>query len=252
MKKGNVLIVFILLIINSYSSKAQLTGEYRGYTSSSMPTIFTLNTDGKNISGTVKMFTWNRKENYKRVDIIYKIISGLYLYSNITFDMEINFQGTTSTASFTGKFNGMDIEGQFKSNGGEAPVRVTKVNDISLENENKFLSQAKKEYIQSTEDNEREAFRDGLTGELNNLGAIALQYYNKPVSMNGGGNSFIGFVIPEWLKKGNSGNYKIENTYSQKINIIGTGNVFGDDSRKYIQYRAVVTPPSNVKIIKLN
>ena len=40
------------------------------------------------------------------------------------------------------------------------------------------------------------ANRDGVISDLNNLGALAHQYYNKPTSMAGGGNSFAGFAIP--------------------------------------------------------
>ena len=35
-----------------------------------------------------------------------------------------------------------------------------------------------------------EANRDGVVSDLNNLGAMAVQFYKKPVSMGGGGRSF--------------------------------------------------------------
>ncbi|MDR3502099.1 MULTISPECIES: hypothetical protein, partial [Bacteria] len=38
--------------------------------------------------------------------------------------------------------------------------------------------------------------RDGVVADLNNLGAMAQQYYRKPSSMGGGGNTFTGWVIP--------------------------------------------------------
>ena len=35
-----------------------------------------------------------------------------------------------------------------------------------------------------------EANRDGVVSDLNNLGAMAIQFYKKPVSMGGGGRAF--------------------------------------------------------------
>jgi Tfp pilus assembly protein PilE len=41
--------------------------------------------------------------------------------------------------------------------------------------------------------------RDAITADLTNLAAIAQQYYRKPTALGGGGNSFLGFVIPAAL-----------------------------------------------------
>jgi len=38
--------------------------------------------------------------------------------------------------------------------------------------------------------------RDAVTSDLQNLAAMAHQYYVKPTAMGGGGNSFLGFAIP--------------------------------------------------------
>ena len=41
--------------------------------------------------------------------------------------------------------------------------------------------------------------RDGVVSDLNNLGAMAQQYYKKPASMGGGGNTFTGWTVPSQL-----------------------------------------------------
>ncbi len=41
--------------------------------------------------------------------------------------------------------------------------------------------------------------RDAVISDLNNLGAMAQQYYKKPASMAGGGNTFTGWTIPTQL-----------------------------------------------------
>jgi len=44
--------------------------------------------------------------------------------------------------------------------------------------------------------NAEESTKDGVVSDCTNLGAMAQQYYKKPTSMGGGGNSFVGWVVP--------------------------------------------------------
>jgi hypothetical protein len=46
--------------------------------------------------------------------------------------------------------------------------------------------------------NATNANRDGVISDLNNLGAMAQQFYKKPTSMGGGGNTFIHPVSGDW------------------------------------------------------
>ncbi|MDZ7625577.1 MAG: hypothetical protein U5J96_14175 [Ignavibacteriaceae bacterium] len=46
--------------------------------------------------------------------------------------------------------------------------------------------------------NAEESTKDGIVSDATNLGAMAQQYYKKPTSMGGGGNTFTGWQIP-WL-----------------------------------------------------
>ena len=49
--------------------------------------------------------------------------------------------------------------------------------------------------------------RDGVVSDLNNLGAMAQQYYKKPASMGGGGNTFTGWTIATQLDTTANGYY---------------------------------------------
>jgi hypothetical protein len=44
--------------------------------------------------------------------------------------------------------------------------------------------------------NAEESTKDGIVSDATNLGAMAQQFYKKPTSMGGGGNTFTGWIIP--------------------------------------------------------
>ena len=49
--------------------------------------------------------------------------------------------------------------------------------------------------------NAEESTKDGVVSDCTNLGAMAQQYYKKPTSMGGGGNSFVGWEVPGWCTR---------------------------------------------------
>jgi len=58
--------------------------------------------------------------------------------------------------------------------------------------------------------NAEEAAKDGVVSDCTNLGAMAQQFYKKPLSMGGGGNTFnggTGFAIPLNLVTTANGTY---------------------------------------------
>jgi hypothetical protein len=58
--------------------------------------------------------------------------------------------------------------------------------------------------------NAEEAAKDGVVSDCTNLGAMAQQFYKKPLSMDGGGNTFnggSGFTIPVNLATTPNGTY---------------------------------------------
>ena len=67
--------------------------------------------------------------------------------------------------------------------------------------------------------------RDGVVSDLNNLGAMAQQFYKKPTSMGGGGNTFTGWTLPAELDTTANGNYTVTvNAQSVVIQGYGTEN----------------------------
>ncbi len=66
-----------------------------------------------------------------------------------------------------------------------------------------------------------EANKDGIVSDCTNLGAMAQQYYKKPLSMGGGANSFDGWAIPAALVGTANGDYIAPNG-DQSVVITGT------------------------------
>ncbi len=60
--------------------------------------------------------------------------------------------------------------------------------------------------------NAEESAKDTIVSEGTNLGAMAQQYFKKPVALGGGGNTFAGFVIPASLATTPSATWAISTT----------------------------------------
>lgn len=88
--------------------------------------------------------------------------------------------------------------------------------------------------------------RDAVIADLNNIGAYAQQYYRKPTTMGGGGNSFRGWTIPPSLTKTGNGTYTAT-VGATVVTIVGTGNEVGNDGTKKVKATAVVTP-TNISV----
>ena len=84
--------------------------------------------------------------------------------------------------------------------------------------------------------------KDGIVSDLNNLGAMAQQFYSKPVTMGGGGNTFTGWTIPPKLATTPNATYVLT-TGAQTITIVGTGFMKGN-SGSTIVGTATVTQDS--------
>ncbi len=100
--------------------------------------------------------------------------------------------------------------------------------------------------------NAEEAAKDGVVSDCTNLGAMAQQYYKKPVSMGGGGNTFNlggdpadpGFHIPTGLLITANGTYDVIDLQAQSIVIEGTptsGNGYGWSVQTTVTPTAITT-----------
>ena len=92
------------------------------------------------------------------------------------------------------------------------------------------------------------ANRDGVIADLNNLGAMAQQYYRKPTSMGGGGNTFTGLTIPTKTDTTPNGTYAAT-VAAQSITLTGTGTEKNAGSA--IVHTATITP-TTITIVKTN
>jgi len=74
---------------------------------------------------------------------------------------------------------------------------------------------------------------DLLINEGGNIATDAILYYKRPSGLGGGGNSFVGWSIPEVLATTATGDYSTA-IFKDSVLIIGTGNevVNGNDSVK--------------------
>ncbi len=70
--------------------------------------------------------------------------------------------------------------------------------------------------------NAEEANKDGIVSDATNLGAMAQQYYKKPTSMGGGGNSFVNWSIPSGLDSTANGQYSEGTPSATSVTITGT------------------------------
>ncbi len=97
-----------------------------------------------------------------------------------------------------------------------------------------------------------QANRDAVVADLNNLAAQAQQYYKKPTSLGGGGNSFVGFSIPTGMSSNANGTYTIS-TAGTATSIVfqGVGTEKGDNGTSGVTHRATVTATS-ITITKVN
>jgi len=92
--------------------------------------------------------------------------------------------------------------------------------------------------------------RDGVVSDLNNLGAMAQQFYKKPTSMGGGGNLFTGWTLPAELDTTANGIYVANPIGPQSVTINGYGTELAPNGSK-INHTATVGP-SSITVVKTN
>jgi ABC-type transport system involved in multi-copper enzyme maturation permease subunit len=101
------------------------------------------------------------------------------------------------------------------------------------------------------------ANRDGITSDLNNLAAIAHQYYIKPTAMGGGGQSFLNFTMDgnaKQLESNANGTYTITTAGTgTSIEFDGKGTQIGNDGSQPVEMKILVrVPPLNDSLYVVN
>lgn len=73
-----------------------------------------------------------------------------------------------------------------------------------------------------------QANKDGVTASLINLAANAYQYRIRPTTMGGGGNSYVGYVVPTKMASDDNGTYALNGSpTSVQIIFNGTSAING-------------------------
>ena len=102
-----------------------------------------------------------------------------------------------------------------------------------------------------------EANRDGVVSDLNNLGAMAVQFYKKPISMGGGGRAFntsngapAAWDIPTSLQSTANGTYSAT-VGAKTVTITGTGTELVDGTN-YVTHQAVIDSVGTIVVTKVH
>ena len=95
--------------------------------------------------------------------------------------------------------------------------------------------------------NSSQANRDGVIADLTNLASMAQQYYRKPTSIGGGGNTFNlpspGWIVPAAIDTTGNGIYTATVT-AQSVTLVGTGTEKGNNGTSAVKVTMVVGPSS--------
>jgi hypothetical protein len=88
--------------------------------------------------------------------------------------------------------------------------------------------------------NSVQANQDGVASDVTNIAALAQQYYLKPASLGGGGQTFTGFTIPANLATTANGTYSVV-VAAQTATVTGVGTV-RDSNSKVAKVVVIISP----------
>lgn len=97
------------------------------------------------------------------------------------------------------------------------------------------------------DNNAEESNRDSIAAELVNLGMLAQQYYNKPVEMGGGNETYIGWKIPSEIDSTTSGIYTINKSTADELYL--SGSPFPEKGYSWYLQSTVTKETINTEVI---
>lgn len=93
-----------------------------------------------------------------------------------------------------------------------------------------------------------QANRDAIVSDLQHLAFTAQQYYKKPAILGGGGNSFIGYSIPDGLSSNANGTITLTSVAATQVVFTGIGTE-KNDAGQAVEFRATVTNGSITTVL---
>ena len=96
-----------------------------------------------------------------------------------------------------------------------------------------------------------DANRNAVIQDLNTLCAKGQEFYKKPASLGGGGNTYTGFTMPTGLSTTANGTYA-PTVAAQTLIFAGTGLEKGNDGTTNVKATATVTNGSGAPALVIN
>lgn len=106
--------------------------------------------------------------------------------------------------------------------------------------------------LEKKQEAEYNSMRKTMVAEISNLSALAAQYYNKPISVGGGGNTYNGWMIPPGLQVTIVAKYQCIIESDQKLIITGVGKHPGIDKINEMKIEVINTADKCGKIKTTN
>ena len=91
--------------------------------------------------------------------------------------------------------------------------------------------------------NSSQTNRNGVIADLTNLASFAQQWYRKPTTVGGGGNTFTGWIVPAAIDTTSNGIYTAV-VAAQSITLTGIGTEKGNNGTSAVKVTMVVGPSS--------
>jgi hypothetical protein len=98
-----------------------------------------------------------------------------------------------------------------------------------------------------------DANRNAIIKDLTTLAMKAQEYYKKPASLGGGGNSFVGFTIPTGLGTNANGTFTISTAGTATTIVFqGVGTETGNDGSTKVKATATITNTAQQPSMAIN
>jgi len=97
------------------------------------------------------------------------------------------------------------------------------------------------------------ANREAVIADLTDIATLAQQYYRRSVKSGGGGNSFIGWTVPENFSKTSNMSAEVNATVAaHSVILTGLGTEKGNDGTSAVKVTILVRPKEIASVTVIN